>query len=158
MVRSKSGACGVVSWWLLSKQVTMKFLVILSVSVALSHGLIRLPTEKELNSFIRSIPRFPTRQLPLLPPSPLPSLHAEFNRTFRGQYKPLEGCSLNKTLELWESGLIQTPNYPEDYPSDTSCEWIIEGPPGSVISANVFDLETQAWLVSKMYVKHPIRF
>ncbi|CAL8113620.1 unnamed protein product [Orchesella dallaii] len=125
----------------------MKCILILSLSVAFAAGVLRLPTEKELGAFIRSIPRFPTRQIPLFPPSPLPSLHSEFNRTFRGVYRPYEACSINKTLGLWDFGTIQTPNYPEDYPSDTSCEWVLEGPPDSRIQLTVFDLETQAWFL-----------
>lgn len=123
----------------------MKLLAILSVTVALSHGLVRIPTQKELNAFIRSVPRFPTRQISVIPP--LPTLHAEYSRPIRGVFKPLEGCSVNKTLSLWDYGTIQTPNYPEDYPSDTACEWVLEGPPGSRIEATVFDLETQAWFL-----------
>jgi len=127
----------------------MKVLLVLSISICVAHGLIRLPTEKELSAFLRSVPRFPTRNIPLLPQSPLPQLHAEYNRTFRplSTFKPYEGCSINKSLEIWDYGTIQTPNYPEDYPSDTSCEWVLEGPPGSRIQATVFDLETQAWFL-----------
>lgn len=128
-----------------STSTIMKLLAILSVTVALSHGLIRIPSQKELNAFIRSVPRFPTRQISVIPP--LPTLHTEYSRPIRGVFKPLEGCSVNKTLNIWDYGTIQTPNYPEDYPSDTACEWVIEGPPGSRIEATVFDLETQAWFL-----------
>lgn len=126
----------------------MKSVVIFfTVSVALAQGALRLPTPKDLEAFLRAVPRIPVKNPAILPASPIPAIHAEFNRTFRGQYKPQEACSLNRTMEMWEYGVIQTPNYPEDYPADTSCEWILEGPPGSRIQATIFDLETQSWFL-----------
>ena len=41
------------------------------------------------------------------------------------------------------SGEFSTPNYPNDYPSNTLCTWTITGQPGKVIKVTFLDFDLQ---------------
>ena len=58
---------------------------------------------------------------------------------------PVEGnCSENGVALAGSSGSLTSPNYPNNYPSDTTCRWIITVPEGHQVKVNfqAFDLET----------------
>lgn len=44
------------------------------------------------------------------------------------------------------SGILRSPGYPEEYPSNKDCVWIIQAPHGQQIALNVskFDLEAHS--------------
>lgn len=56
-------------------------------------------------------------------------------------------CSFDKVdLKPGDYGVIQTPNYPENYPAGRSCQWYLQCDEDSRIEVTVFDLYTQPWL------------
>jgi chymotrypsin len=78
------------------------------------------------------------------PPSTQPKVTS--NEQYSGAFTPLMDCSGNRTdLKLGDFGTITSPNYPRNYPARVSCEWMIEGPPGTRIQAVLFDSVTQPW-------------
>nr|CAB3234570.1 cubilin-like [Phallusia mammillata] len=42
------------------------------------------------------------------------------------------------------SGTFETPNYPGDYPEDTTCKWVIEVPTGSIVELKFSTFQTES--------------
>ena len=41
------------------------------------------------------------------------------------------------------SGSFTSPGYPDDYPNDASCTWLIQGEPGKLIVVSFFDFDLE---------------
>ena len=55
-------------------------------------------------------------------------------------------CGSEKPLVIESSnqGVIQTPNYPNNYPARSDCSWMIEVKNGMRVTINVADVEVEA--------------
>ena len=54
-------------------------------------------------------------------------------------------CGSNKPLIISGSnqGVIQSPNYPNDYPSRSDCAWLIEIQNGTRLTIDIVDMRTE---------------
>mgnify|MGYP000018708000 CR=1 FL=1 len=52
--------------------------------------------------------------------------------------------NMNKTISYPWSGLIQSPNYPYQYPNDIQGQWLIQGPLGSTVTITMNDFTVQS--------------
>jgi len=56
-----------------------------------------------------------------------------------------DACGNNKPLVITNSteGFIQSPNYPENYPSNANCSWLIELIPGTRLQMHIDDVSVE---------------
>ena len=56
-----------------------------------------------------------------------------------------DACGNNKPLKITNStaGFIQSPNYPENYPNNADCSWLIELIPGTRLQMYIDDVSIE---------------
>ena len=56
-----------------------------------------------------------------------------------------QACGSNKPLQITNpsQGYIQSPNYPNEYPSNSDCAWILQVIPGTTLRLEVDDIKIE---------------
>jgi len=124
-------------------------LLLLQISIVVRAQFIRNPSTSDLLPFFKASPLFPIARVPVFPPL-LSTARVDYGVGLPGgRGKPYDqGCSENRTLQLWDFGVITSPKYPEDYPANSLCEWSLESPEGTRVEATLFDINLQPWFLN----------
>ena len=80
-------------------------------------------------------------------PTALTSHTHKYKGNQEGKYLPavrtfclFPGCGRDELITVWE-GTLKSPNYPQTYPDNITCSWVIAVSPGNQIKITVYDIK-----------------